>query len=132
MDRLSLIFEIAPRPADAYLIKNDFLAVIRTSSSAEGRHKLADWMLSVEVMELPEFQDCTKAYHNWFNEILNAMDVPWTNGLAFTQMSALFTFFLLQFLTYHHGTILLSYGFPVISDFSLSTSDSVALLSKTI
>ena len=80
MVRLSLIFEIAPRLADAYRIKNDFLAVIRTSSSTEGRHKLADWILSVEVMELPEFQDCTKAYHNWFNEILNAMDVPWTNG----------------------------------------------------
>lgn len=31
-------------------------------------------------MGLPEFHDCTKAYHNWFNEILNSMDVPWSNG----------------------------------------------------
>ena len=80
MDRLSLMFEIAPRLADAYRIKNDFLTVIRAKSSTEGRRKLADWLLSVEVMELPEFSDCTKAYHNWFNEILNSMDVPWTNG----------------------------------------------------
>ena len=80
MDRLSLMFEIAPRLADAYRLKNEFLAVIHSKSSAEGRRKLADWLLSVEVMELPEFHDCTKAYHNWFNEILNAMDVPWTNG----------------------------------------------------
>ena len=80
MDRLSLMFEIAPRLADAYRLKNEFLAVIRSKSSAEGRQKLADWLLSVEVMQLPEFHDCTKAYHNWFNEILNSMDVPWTNG----------------------------------------------------
>ena len=23
-----------------------------------------------------------KAYHNWFNEILNSMDVPWSNGFV--------------------------------------------------
>ena len=61
--------------------KNTFLPryydVIRLKSSEEGRQRLVDWF---EVMDLPEFYDCTKAYHNWFNEIINAMDVPWTNG----------------------------------------------------
>ena len=80
MDRLALMFEIAPRLADAYRFKNDFLTVIRSKSSAEGKQRLVDWLFSVEVMDLPEFQDCTKAYHNWFKEIINAMDVPWTNG----------------------------------------------------
>ena len=80
MDRLSLMFEIAPRLADAYRIKNDFLTVIRSNSSAEGKPRLIDWLFSVEVMDLPEFQDCIKAYHNWFKEILNSMDVSWTNG----------------------------------------------------
>ena len=79
-DRLSLMFEIAPRLADAYRIKNEFLTVIRSKSSAEGKQRLVDWLFSVEVMDLPEFADCTKAYHNWFQEILNSMDVPWTNG----------------------------------------------------
>ena len=79
-DQLALMFEIAPRLADAYRLKNEFLTVIRSKSSAEGRQKLADWFLAVEVMDLPEFYDCTKAYHNWFNEILNSMDVSWSNG----------------------------------------------------
>lgn len=78
--QLALMFEIAPRLADAYRVKNDFLTVIRSKSSAEGKCRLADWLLSVEVMDLPEFHDCCKAYHNWFNEIINALDVPWTNG----------------------------------------------------
>lgn len=80
MDRLALMFEIAPRLADAYRIKNDFLSVIRSKSSDEGKQKLVDWLFSVEVMDLPEFNDCTKAYHNWFHEIINSLDVSWSNG----------------------------------------------------
>ena len=80
MDRLALMFEIAPRLADAYRIKNEFLDVIRSKSSNDGKQRLVDWLFSVEVMDLPEFYDCTKAYHNWFQEIINSMDVPWTNG----------------------------------------------------
>ena len=80
MDKLALMFEIAPRLADAYRLKNEFLNVIRSDSSKTGKPKLVDWLTAVEVMELPEFDDCTKAYRNWFQEILNAMDVPWSNG----------------------------------------------------
>lgn len=82
MDRLSLMFEIAPRLADAYRVKNEFAETMRSKSSAIGRLRLAQWLQSVEVMDLPEFQDCTKACRNWFREILNSMDVPWTNGFT--------------------------------------------------
>ena len=45
--------------ADRYhVVRQVFWAMERV------RKKLADWMLSVEVMGLPEFQNCTKAYHN--------------------------------------------------------------------
>ncbi len=80
MSRLALMFEIAPRLADAYRLKNEFLTVIHSKSSVVGRKRLVDWLMAVEVMDLPEFHDCTRAYHNWFNEIVNSMDVPWTNG----------------------------------------------------
>ena len=80
MDRLALMFEMAPRLADAYRIKNEFLTVFHSKSSAVGRQRLIDWLLSVEVMQMPEFDDCTKAYRNWFQEILNSMDVSWSNG----------------------------------------------------
>lgn len=80
MHRLALMFEIAPRLADAYRLKNDFLRVMRSSSSATGKELFVDWLLSVETLEIPEFQDCATAYRNWFNEILSSMDVPWTNG----------------------------------------------------
>lgn len=82
MLKLALMFEIAPRLADAYRVKNEFLEIMRSESSETGRKRLADWLASVEVMDLPEFQSCTTAAHNWFREILNSMDCPWTNGFT--------------------------------------------------
>ena len=82
VDKLALMFEIAPSLADAYRLKNEFLNVIRSESAKTGKQKLIDWLAAVEVMDLPEFSDCTKAYRNWFREILNAMDVPWSNGFV--------------------------------------------------
>lgn len=79
-DKLALMFQIAPRLAEAYRMKNEFLDVMRSASSAVGKPKLITWLHSVEIMDLPEFQDCTKACRNWFHEILNSLDVPWTNG----------------------------------------------------
>ena len=49
MNRLSLMFEIAPRLADAYRLKNEFLSVIRTKSSADRKQKLLDWLQSAEI-----------------------------------------------------------------------------------
>ena len=80
--RLALMFEIAPRLADAYRVKNEFLEVMHSGSASIGKQKLIQWLWSVEAMELPEFEACTKACHNWFQEILNALDAPWTNGFT--------------------------------------------------
>lgn len=80
MTKLALMFEIAPRLADAYRMKNEFLTVIRSDSSLTGRKRLADWLYSVEVMDMSAFHACSKAFHNRFHEICNSMDVPRTNG----------------------------------------------------
>ena len=76
MNRLALMFEIAPGLADACRLENDFLKFILCSSS----QLPVDWFQAVEVMDLPEFSDCVRAYRNRFHEILNSLDVPWSNG----------------------------------------------------
>ena len=62
------------------LMKNEFLAVMHSESSTVGKQRLLDWLAAVNVMDLPEFRACVTAYRNWFQEILNSMDVPWSNG----------------------------------------------------
>ena len=44
-ERLALMFEIAPRLADAYRLKNEFLAVMHSESSTVGKQRLLDWHL---------------------------------------------------------------------------------------
>ncbi|MBR2781853.1 MAG: transposase [Oscillospiraceae bacterium] len=80
MNRLSLMFEISPRLARAYYLKNKFLSVMHSSNSAEGRKNLSDWLFLAEFEKIPEFSPCITAYRNWFQEILNSFDVPYSNG----------------------------------------------------
>lgn len=82
MDQLALMFEIAPRLADAYRIKNELISIVRGDVHLSPRAALADWILSVEVMDIPEFSDCITAYRNWFHEIIHAIEVPWSNGFT--------------------------------------------------
>ncbi len=76
------MLEIAPKLADAYRLKNEFLDAICSKSSEERNPKLIDWLTSVEAMDLPEFSDCTKAYRNWFHEILNFLSPGLTVSLG--------------------------------------------------
>lgn len=80
--QLALMFELAPRLATAYYLKNKFLEVMHCKNSYEAKKKLADWMLLAEFENMPEFEDCITAYRNWSQEILNAIDYPWSNGFT--------------------------------------------------
>jgi hypothetical protein len=61
-------------------MKNEFLNVIRSENSLDGRKRLADWLIDVENTNMIEFNNCTKAYRNRFQEILNFRYSPFTNG----------------------------------------------------
>ena len=81
MHHLSLMFEISPRLADAYKLKNYFLSVM-ASSPDDAPRLLADWILLAENYNFKEFKACITAYHNWSAEILNSLRFPWSNGFT--------------------------------------------------
>lgn len=81
MNRLSLMFEIAPRLAVAYRLKNYFLLVMHADPD-DAPQLLADWILLAENYNLKEFKACITAYQNWSSEILNALRFPWSNGFT--------------------------------------------------
>ena len=82
MSRLNLMFRYAPRLAEAYRLKFEFHALMHSGSSAAGRRMLTNWLMTAEAMHIPEFENCITAYRNWFDEILNSLDVPWSNGFV--------------------------------------------------
>lgn len=81
MKQLSLMFEISPRLADAYRLKNYFLLVMH-SSPDEAPALLSDWLLLAENYHFSEFNACISAFHNWSKEIINALSFPWSNGFT--------------------------------------------------
>ena len=80
-NRLSLMLEISPRLASAYRLKNYFLLVMHAEPD-NAPQLLSDWLFLAEQYGLKEFEACTKAYHNWSTEILNAIRFPWSNGFT--------------------------------------------------
>jgi transposase len=81
MEQLALMFQISPRLATAYRLKNEFLKIMHTDS-ATAKSLLAQWLFDAENAKFSEFASCIKAYRNWAEEILNALDVPWSNGFT--------------------------------------------------
>lgn len=79
--RLSLMFEIAPRLATAYRLKNYFMLVMR-ANPCDAPQLLSKWLLLAEHDGIKEFDACIKAYHNWAAEILNSIRFPWSNGFT--------------------------------------------------
>lgn len=81
MHHLSLMFEISPRLADAYKLKNYFMTVLQADPD-DAPKLLADWLLLAEDYNLKEFKPCMTAYRNWSAEILNSLRFPWSNGFT--------------------------------------------------
>jgi transposase len=81
MEQLALMFQISPRLATAYRLKNEFLKIMH-ADSATAKSLLAQWLFDAENAKFSEFTSCIKAYRNWAEEILNALDVPWSNGFT--------------------------------------------------
>lgn len=80
---LALMLENAPRLAKAYDLKNKFLDFMHTKNDpSAARKKLSDWFMEAEALNLPEFKACITAYRNWSEEILNSLDVRYSNGFT--------------------------------------------------
>ena len=74
------MLKISERLRFAYDLKNEFYKVMDASNSFEAKKRLAKWYMLVSCYKLPEFNDCFRAFTNWYDEIVNSFDVPYTNG----------------------------------------------------
>lgn len=89
MRQLAIILENALRLAEACRLKNQFLEIMHTNNNREmAREKLSDWLLAVEAAAfraenpLSEFRVCITACCNWSAEILNSLEIPFSNGFT--------------------------------------------------
>jgi len=80
VDQVESMLRISERLRQAYVLKNEFFKVMESQNSYEAKQRLARWNMLFYGYNLPEFNDCFKAFTNWQKEILNSFDVTYTNG----------------------------------------------------
>lgn len=80
--QLRIILGLSNRIEIAYDLKNDFLEFMHSPDYKTAKERLALWLYHAENSNLPEFDACIKAMHNWSEYILNAFDVPYSNGFT--------------------------------------------------
>lgn len=81
-EKLRIILGLSTDLQIAYDLKNDFHNLMHCSGSEEGRKLLSNWLFHAENCRISEFAACTKAVHNWSDEILNSLDYSYTNGFT--------------------------------------------------
>lgn len=64
----------------AYYLKECFYEFAQSKSSDEARKLLKDRIKIARNSGIKEYISCTNVFSNWFNEIVNSFDVPYTNG----------------------------------------------------
>ena len=82
LDSLRVLLGISSELEYAYELKNQFIELMHAPNSAIGRKRIAEWVYLAETADLTEFNACTKAIHNWSDEILASFDCRYTNGFT--------------------------------------------------
>ena len=65
---------------NAWVLKELFRDFAKCKDSREGKVFLRNWIEIAKEAKIPEFDDCIRAYENWFEYICNSLDTPYTNG----------------------------------------------------
>ena len=64
----------------AHYIKELFYQITDAPSSDEAKVLLGKWIDIARNSGIPEYVSCANTLYNWFDEIANSFDVPYTNG----------------------------------------------------
>ena len=78
---VALMLELNENIKKAYKLKELFYEYVLTQTNKEdARRCLKDWIRRAEMSGLKEYKECTRCFTNWFEEITNSFDYPYTNG----------------------------------------------------
>ena len=63
-----------------YCVPCGYQYVLTQTNRVIATKSLRDWIKRAEESNLKEFKACITAFNNWFDEICNSFDYPWSNG----------------------------------------------------
>ncbi len=78
--RLQRILDISPQLRKAYDIKQLFRSFRKCETRDSAARALGNWIKHAQASEIPELVTVAQTYANWSKEILNSVEIPYTNG----------------------------------------------------
>ena len=63
-----------------YCVPCGYQYVLSQPNKVRAAKSLREWIRRAEESNLKEFKSCITAFNNWFDEICNSFDYPWSNG----------------------------------------------------
>ena len=63
-----------------YCVPCGYQYVLSQPNKVRAAKSLREWIRRSEESNLKEFKACITAFNNWFDEICNSFDYPWSNG----------------------------------------------------
>ena len=83
-DRLALdvLLRFSDKLAQAYALKEQFYSFMDAPNRETAEQRLELFLDACDKLMLPEFDDCRKMLKNWRPYILNAFDIPLSNGFT--------------------------------------------------
>ena len=66
----------------AWQLKEMFNELMSLKDYEESVKRFKQWIELVESLEIPEFEDCTKAFRRWFWGIAESFKVAYSNGFT--------------------------------------------------
>ena len=81
INEVATMLELNEELKQAYKLKELFYEYVLTQTNKEDAKRcLKEWIRRAETSGLKEYKDCIRCFTNWFEEITNSFDHPYTNG----------------------------------------------------
>lgn len=79
---LRTILEYSEELSVAWQLKEMFNEIMALDDYEESVRRFKQWIELVESLEIPDFDDCTKAFRRWFCGIVESFRVPYSTGFT--------------------------------------------------
>ena len=76
------MLRFSDRLAQAYALKEQFYSFMNAPNRKTAAQRLDMFLDACNRLKLPEFDDCRRMLRNWRPYILNAFDIPLSNGFT--------------------------------------------------
>ena len=81
VNEVATMLELNEELKQAYKLKELFYEYVLTQTNKEDAKRcLKEWIRRAGTSGLKEYKDCIRCFTNWFEEIANLFDHPYTNG----------------------------------------------------